>query len=293
MNNYVVTCSSTCDLTKEYLEEHNNKYVGFYYYIDDVKRVDNFYSDMSESDFYQSLKDHDAKTSQPSPEEYIEVWSKILEEGKDVYHIELSSGISGAYNSSLIAKDMVLEKYPDRKVYVTDSLCASAGYGLLIDIANTIKDNKNIDECYNYIEDIKNKISHVFCTADLTQLLKGGRISKAAFTFGKLLNIVPILHVNMQGKLEALDKIRGLNNALKKMVDIMVENIDKKSEICNKIFIAHSYCKDIVDKFILELKNKTSDLMIPIENIFSIGTVIGAHTGQGTLAVFYLSEKRV
>lgn len=294
MKDYIITCSSTCDLTTKYLEEHNNPYISFYYYLDDKKCIDNFYNDKSVDEFYDSLKKYDAKTSQPSPEQFVEVWSKIIEEGKDIIHIELSSGISGAYNSALIAKDIVLEKYTDAKLYVCDSLCASSGYGLLVDIANKIKNNnESIDVCFNKIEDIKHNISHIFCTSDLSQLLKGGRISKTAFTFGKLLNIVPVMHVNNIGKLEPVDKLRGLQNAIKKMVEMISNNFNFSCDLSKSLFISHSNCKDIVDKFLTELKNKVNNIVVPSENIFNIGTVIGSHTGQGTLAVFFVGNSRV
>lgn len=294
MKDYIITCSSTCDLTKEYLKENNNDYVSFYYYLDDKKYIDNFYDGMNIEDFFTSLKKSDAKTSQPSPEDYVEVWSKTLDNGKDILHIELSSGISGAYNSALIAKDMVMEKYPDAKIYVVDSLCASAGYGLLVDIANKIKKNNDtIDVCFNKIEDIKHNICHIFCTSDLTQLFKGGRISKTAFSFGKLLNIVPVMHVNSIGKLEPIDKLRGLQNAIKKMVEMISNSFNYNCELSKSLFISHSYCKDIVDKFLLEFKNKVNNIVVPNENIFNIGTVIGTHTGQGTIAIFYVGNSRI
>ena len=294
MKDYAITCSSTCDLTKEYLSENNNKYVNFYYYLDDNKYKDDFFSDITIENFYNDLKNHSAKTSQPNPEQYLEIWEKIYEENKNIIHIELSSGISGAYNSALISKNIFLEKHKDAEIYIVDSLCASAGYGLLVHIANKFKkDNIEIKECFEKIEDVKKKITHLFCTSDLSQLFYGGRLSRASFTFGKLLNIVPVMHVNNDGKLEPIEKTRGISNALKRITDLLSKNISNDINFDEEIFISNSLCLNIVDDFIKELKNKLPNYDLSKIHIFNIGTVIGSHTGQGTIAVFYVGNNRL
>ena len=292
MNDFIITCSTTCDLTKEHLEKNNNQYVHFSFYINDKKYLDDFYSEVSKSDFYNLIKDNDSKTSQPDPEEYVKVFTNILEDGKDILHIELSSGISGAFNSANIAKDMIKDKYPDRKIYIVDSLLASSGFGLFVDILNKLKnEGKSVDEVYDFA--IKNRINVncIFYTNDLSQLIKGGRVSKTAGAIGKLLNIIPVMHINKEGKLEVIEKIRGRNNALKFVVDTIKKNYT--GDLIKGFYIANSYCEDLASEATIKLKENFSDLKDEDIKVFDIGTVIGTHTGKGTVAIFYYGEDRI
>ena len=291
MNDYVITCSTTCDLKKEHLEKNNNPYVHFSFYINDKKYLDDFYSEVSIDDFYNLIKENDSKTSQPDPDEYVKVFTKILDDGKDILHLELSSGISGAFNSANIAKDMIKDNYPDRKIYIVDSLSASSGFGLLVDVLDKLKnDGMNIDELYKFVIDNRININCIFYTNDLSQLIKGGRISKTAGAIGKLLNIIPIMHINKEGKLEVIEKIRGRNNALKFVVDTIKKNY--KGEYIKGFYIANSNCEDLANEAAVKLKENFTGLNDDDIKIFNIGTVIGTHTGKGTVAIFYYGEGR-
>ena len=291
MNDYVITCSTTCDLNKEHLEKNNNPYVHFSFYINDKKYLDDFYSELSKDSFYNLIKENDSKTSQPDPEEYVKVFSKILDEGKDVLHLELSSGISGAFNSANIAKDMIKDNYPDKKIYIIDSLSASSGFGLFIDILNSLKkEGKTIDELYDFAMNNRKNINCIFYTNDLSQLIKGGRVSKTAGAIGKLLNIIPIMHVNNEGKLEVIEKIRGRNNALKFVIDAIKKNYT--GEFIKGFYISNSNCEDLSNEAISKLKESFTNLKDDDIKIFDIGTVIGTHTGKGTVAIFYYGEGR-
>ncbi len=291
MGDYIISCSTTCDLTEEILNKNNNPFVRFCYYIDDVKHFDNFYKDISKNEFFDIIKTHNVKTSQPSPEEYISLWEPILKQNKDILHIELSSGISGAYNSAVIAKDMISSEYKN-KVMVVDSLCASSGYGLLVTKANKLKqDGLDIEKCYNEIMELRNNVNHIFCSSDLSQYLKGGRISKVGFTIGTFMKIIPVMHVNADGKLEIISKARGFANAKNVILDLFKKNIKDGENYSDDIYISNSNCIDLVNDMVNDLKNVYKKANC--NNIFDIGTVIGSHTGIGTLAIFYIGDKRV
>ncbi len=287
MKDFIITCSSTCDLTPYYLRQHNMYYVSFYYYINDERFYDDFYKEHTVDNFYSTIKNATVKTSQPDPEQYCELWRKLIDQGYDILHIELSSGISGAVNSARIAKSIIDEENTNAKIYVVDSLTACGGYGLLLDKLYEYKKNHNeIDDVYKYAEDIKKKIKVVFLVENLDQLIKGGRISKVKGSIGKLLNIVPILHVESNGKLESVKNARGLNNAMDDIVNIIEDDID----INNKIFINNSNCYDSAKSMFIKLKNRYENSNLSEENIYNVGTVIGAHTGSGAIVVSYISK---
>lgn len=287
MKDFIITCSSTCDLTPYYLRQHNMYYVSFYYYINDERFYDDFNKEHTVDNFYSTIKNATVKTSQPDPEQYCELWRKLIDQGYDILHIELSSGISGAVNSARIAKSMIDEENTNAKIYVVDSLTACGGYGLLLDKLYEYKKNHNeIDDVYKYAEDIKKKIKVVFLVENLDQLIKGGRISKVKGSIGKLLNIVPILHVESNGKLESVKNARGLNNAMDDIVNIIEDDID----INNKIFINNSNCYDSAKSMFIKLKNRYENSNLSEENIYNVGTVIGAHTGSGAIVVSYISK---
>ena len=196
MKDYIITCSSTCDMNPYFLRKHNMYYVSFYYYLDGNKYYDNFFKEHSVSDFYERIKTQEVKTSQPDPEQYRDLWNKLIDQGYDILHVELDSGISGAMNSALIAKSMVEEQHKDSKIFVVDSLTATCGYGLLLDKLYEFKSQGNsIEDTYKYAEELKHNINIIFMVKNLDQLIKGGRVSKVAGGIGKILNIIPILHV--------------------------------------------------------------------------------------------------
>ena len=290
MKKFVITCTSTCDMTSYYLRKHNMYYVSFYYYLNEERFYDDFFSKVSVEEFYTKLKSYNSRTSQPDPEQYRDLWNKLINQGYDILHIELSSGISGAINSALIAKSMVEETNKDAKIYVVDSLTASGGYGLLLDkIYDYSKTCDDIEKVYEYTNEIRHNINVLFLVENLDQLIKGGRISKVAGGIGKLLNIVPILHVTPDGKLENIKKTRGLNNAMDEMINTMSENVFSD----DKIVISHSNNLDNAKILLEKVQNKFPNILLPDEYITNIGTVIGTHTGPGALVLSYVGNGRI
>lgn len=293
MNKYIITTSSTCDLTKDYLKQNNNLFASFNFYLNDEEHKDDFFEHISVNDFYSALETKIAKTSQPSPEEFINMWTPYLKDGYDIIHLELSKGLSGAYNSSLSARDIIQADYKNNNIYIVDTICASAGLGLLVMIANKKKEEGfSAKELFDYLTNNAININSVVCCSDLTQLFKGGRLSQAKYRFGKLLNIVPLIVVNKEGKLEPYKNVRGKSNAFKEIIKTAENNIKNGLDYDGQILISHSNCYDDAKALMNMLKEKFIKADASERNIYNIGTVIGSHTGKGTIAVFYVGNDR-
>lgn len=290
MKDFIITCTSTCDMTPHYLRQHNMYYVSFYYYLNDDRFYDNFFKEHSVTEYYNKIASCKVKTSQPDPEQYRELWLKLINQGYDILHIELDSGISGALNSALIAKTMVEDINKDAKIYIVDSLTATCGYGLLLDKLYDFKMQGNsLENTYNYAEKLKHNINVIFLVENLDQLIKGGRISKVAGNVGKLFNIIPILHVENDGKLGSIKKARGINNAIDEIINLMKQNIIENE----KIFISHADSISNAKLFMQKIVENFKSNLMSEENIYNIGTVIGGHTGKGALVVAYIGNGRV
>ena len=293
MENFVISCCSTVDLTKKHLEDRNIKYLCFHYFLDNVEHVDDFGTSIPMSQFYQMMVDGViTRTSQINVDTYLNYFESFLKEGKDILHLTLSSGISGTYNSACIARDMLKEKYPERKLYIVDSLAASSGFGLLVDLAADLRDaKKNIDEIYNWLLENRLTINHWFFSTDLTFFIRGGRISKTSGTIGNMLHICPLMNVSNEGKLIPREKILGKKKVILRIVEVMKQLAKNGTNYDGKCYISHSACiedaalvKKLVEENFPKLKGKVE--------IFDIGTTIGAHTGPGTVALFFVGKKR-
>ena len=232
------------------------------------------------------------KTSQVPVKEYEDLFEESLSQGKDVIHLTLSSGISGSYNSACIARDEMQEKYPDRKIYVIDSLAASSGYGLLVDAAADRRDEgMSIDDLYAWIEENKLRVHHWFFSTDLTFYIRGGRVSKTAGFIGTIMNICPLLNVSNEGKLIPREKIRTKKKVIRRIVDLMRENADNGTDYTGKCFISQSECVDDA-RAVADLIEAEFPKLDGKVQIYPIGATIGSHTGPGTVALFFFGKKR-
>lgn len=293
MSDFILSCCSTADLSKEHFEQRDIHYTCFHYYLDGQEYADDLGQSMSFEDFYQKMVDGvETKTSQINAGEFMDYFRGFLEEGKDILHLTLSSGISGVINSANNAAAELREEFPDRKIYIVDSLAASSGYGLLMDkLADLRDEGKTIDEIYEWVEDKKLYLSHWFFSTDLSFYVKGGRISKASGWFGTALDICPLLNVSFEGKLVPRTKCRGKKKVIREIVKRMYENAIDGTDYKGKCYISHSNCyKDarIVADYI-ENNFQQLDGKVVINNI---GTTIGSHTGPGTVAIFFWGNKR-
>lgn len=293
MADYVVSCCSTADLSEKHFNERDIHYICFHYELDGKWYLDDLGKTMNMDDFYKAMVDGaSTSTSQINAEEYMEYFEQFLKEGKDVIHLSLSSGISGTVNSAIIAQKTLAEKYPDRKIYVVDSLAASSGFGLLMDKIADLRDSgMEIDELYNWVEENKLRVHHWFFTTDLTFFVRGGRVSKVSGFVGNLLNICPLLNVDNNGKLIPREKIRTKKKAMAAAVKKMEEFADKGLDYDGKCYISMSACREDAEVLagMIEEKFPKIDGKVLINNI---GTTIGSHTGPGTVALFFWGSKR-
>lgn len=294
MSEYILSCCSTADLSNEHFLKRRISYICFHYELDGVQYADDLGKSMSFDQFYAAMSNGaDTKTSQINTEEFITYFEPFLEKGQDILHLCLSSGITGVMNSALIARDMLTEKYPDRKIYIADSLAASSGFGLLMDrLADLRDEGMGIDDLYEWTLANRLRLHHWFFSTDLTFFIKGGRVSKTAGFVGGMLNICPLLNVDYLGRLIPRYKIRTKRKVIQAIVDKMAEYADDGTDYSGKCYISHSACyedaravADLVESRFPRLNGRVL--------INSIGTTIGAHTGPGTVALFFWGKERV
>ena len=293
MSDYVISCCSTADLSKEHFEKIDVHYCCFHYEMDGVQYLDDLGQSMDFDVFYQRMTDGAmTKTSQINADEYEEYFTQFLSQGKDILHLTLSSGISGTFNSANLAKALLEDKYPDRKIYVIDSLAASSGYGLLVDHLATMRDSgATIDELAAWVEEHKLNLNHWFFSSDLTFFIRGGRISKAAGAVGTVLNICPLMNVDFEGRLIPRYKIRTKKKVIQAIVDKMAEQAEGGTDYSGKCFISHSACEEDAKAVAALVEERFPNLNGRVL-INSIGTTIGSHTGPGTVALFFWGKKR-
>ena len=293
MSDYVITCCSTADMAPEFFEERGIPYACFHFTMDGKEYPDDMGKSMALDEFYRRISAGAAPvTSQVNEEDYMKLFEPFLIQGKDVLHITLSSGISGTYNAASIAKQRLEEKYPERKVTLVDSLGASSGYGMLVTIAKDHQDagmsyGENVEE----LEKIKLHIHHWFFSTDLSSYFRGGRISRTSAIFGTVLNICPLLNMNTEGKLIPRKKYRGKKRVMEEIVKRMEEHAEGGHNYSGKCYLSQSACykdarevADVIEERFPALRGK-----IIINNV---GTVIGSHTGPGTVALFFLGDMR-
>lgn len=293
MNDYILSCCSTADLSKEHFESRGISYICFHYELDGKPYMDDLGQSMPFDQFYQAMADGaDTKTSQINTAEFIEYFEPFLKEGKDILHLSLSSGISGVINSAMLAKETLSEQYPDRKIYILDSLAASSGYGLLMDkLADLRAAGMTVDELYNWAKEHRLELNHWFFSTDLTFYIKGGRVSKTSGFIGSMLNICPLLNVDYMGRLIPRYKIRTKRKVIQTIVDKMEECLTEGTGYSGKCYISQSACYEdaraVAD--LIEARFPHLDGKVLINNI---GTTIGSHTGPGTVAVFFWGKER-
>ena len=294
MHPYILSCCSIVDLTPEYLQKRNIEFIPFHYTLNGKEYIDDMGQTVSSADFYQAMTDGaDVSTSQVNVEEYCNYFRSFLSPGHDVLHITLSSGLSGSFNSARIATEMLREEFPDRKLYVVDSLAASAGAGLFVDAVADRRDaGDDIETAYQWAEDNKLNMHHWFTASDLTWFVKGGRVSKAAGWFGTALKICPVLNVDNLGRLSPRFKIRGKQNSLKELVRQMVEHADGGKHYSGKCFISNTACYDDARFVADDIEKLFPNLNGPVQ-ISNIGTTIGSHCGPGTVALFFWGDTRI
>jgi len=293
MNNFILSCGSTADMAESFFKERQIVYIPYAYIIDDSAYADDLGQTMPYTAFYEKIKQGALPTtSQITVQTYKDYFEPFLKDGKDIIHLTLSSGITGSYGSAMLAKKALSETYPDRKICILDSFCASSGYGLLMTMVADLRDQgKTIDEIEEWVVENRLTIHHWFFSTDLTHYFRGGRISRKSAFFGNMLHICPLMNVDLEGKLIPRFKIRGKAKVIKRAVEIMEEKALNGTDYDGYCYISTSNDFKAAEKLKEAVEEKFPKLRGKII-INWIGAVIGAHTGPGTTALYYQGCER-
>lgn len=291
MAEYIISTDTSCDFPLEYVKQHQLPLVTLFYSIDGVTGENGCPSSDVLKNFYDKMRAGSmTKTQQASIEDTEKVFREILQEGKDILHIAFSSGLSGTANAARLAAENMMEEFPERKIIVIDSLCASLGQGLLVDYALKLQQQgKTMEETAKWLEDHIQNICHLFTVEDLKYLQRGGRISKTTALVGTMIGIKPVLHVDPEGKLVSISKVRGRKQSIQALVNKMEENIGKYRGEKQPIFISHGDCIEDAN-YLAELVKERFGYDEFLIN--DVGPTIGAHSGPGTLALFFMGKTR-
>lgn len=292
MSDYVLSCCAACDLSPDWVKRRGIEYIPFNLTLDGESYYDDMGKTFSPRELIKRMEEGaEAKTSQVSPGDYEDYFRKFVEQGKDIVHVSLSTGISGTFQSACLAATNIMEEFPDRKIYTIDSMAASSGYGLLMDYAADMRDSGlSAKELVDWIEENKLNMVHWFFSTDLTYYIKGGRISKTAGTIGQVLNICPLLNVDKEGRLIPREKIRTKKKVVKRIVEKMVEEAEGGINYTGKVFLSDTdqdlgaQVENLIAETFPQLKGRIAR--------FDIGCTIGSHTGPGTVALFFKGKKR-
>ena len=288
MNDFRIFTDSACDIKKATLEEWDvsSSSLTFRFtdsdteYKNDDMAIEEFYTKMTEGKI--------AKTSAINTEAFTELFESGLKNGIDILYLAFSSGLSTTANSARIAAQDLKAKYPERKLLIVDSLCASAGQGLLLRLALDKKaEGKSIEEVAEYLESVKLNICHWFTVNDLVYLKRGGRISPTVAFVGNMLGIKPVLHVDNEGHLVNVTKVRGRRASIKALLDKYTELA--KDTQSGYIYISHAFCEEDAKELAKMIEDKHG---VKTQIITDVGPVIGAHSGPGTLALFFVGKER-
>lgn len=289
---FKITTDNTADLPLEYLQENEIGCMPISYILDGVTYGRDKELDWKE--FYRTMREEGKMptTSQINPAEAKEYFEEYIKTDKEILHIAFSSGLSGTYNNVRMAAEEIMEEHPDVKITVIDSLAASMGEGLLVHKAVQLrKEGKSLEETAEWLKKHLLNLVHVFTVEDLFHLYRGGRVSKTAAVIGTLAGIKPKLHVDNEGHLIVIGKIRGRKKSLNALVDYMEEKmgvwLEENRADC--VFISHSDALEDAEYVRDQIKERFG-----IEHFMlnHIGPTIGAHTGSGTIALFFMGESR-
>lgn len=289
MSDYVIMTDNTSDLPAEYIEENHIPIL----YLSYVLEGKNYGKEeqLPFSEFYQKMRAGSLPTTaQVNPEDAKEEFLKQLDQGKGVLHIAFSSGLSGSYNSARLAAEEIKEERPDARIVVVDSLCASLGEGLLVHKALQLQQQgKTMEEVVAWLEENKLHLCHMFTVDDLNHLYRGGRVSKATAILGTMINIKPLMHVDNEGHLIPLSKVRGRKKSLLALVDMMEERLGSYRDQNDIIFISHGDAREDAQFLADHIKERFGMQTFLIDYV---GATIGAHSGPGTIALFFLGDHR-
>lgn len=288
MNNYIISTDSTVDLPKEYIEKHNVMIHPLNYIINEMEYGINL-EELSSGEFYEVMRQGEMPTTCASSPDYItKIMMDKAKEGNDILHISFSSAMSSSYNNACMCSSMIEEEVPEAKIIVLDSLAASSGQGLIVEHAVKMKENgSTIEEVKDWIEENKLRVIHSFTVEDLFNLVRGGRISRSTAVVGTVLQVKPILHVDEQGRLENISKVRGRKKSLKTLLDTLEANLDEGYD--GPIFVTDADSNEDAEYIVGVIKEKYPDKEIIRSGICP---TIGAHSGPGTMLISFMGKEK-
>ena len=291
--NFQLSCESTVDLPYNYVSGRDISVIFYTYAVDGEEYVD----DMGRNadalpKFFKMLEEGKAPaTSQINEFRYEEYFEELLQKG-DVLHIAFGTGMTPSYKNAMHAVERLKEKYPDRKLVVIDSLCSCLGYGMLVDTVADMRDSgSTMEEIEEWVLANRNKVHHQFFSTDLTQFKRSGRVSGLSAMLGTMLGICPLMHLNNEGRIIAYSKVRGRKAAIKATVEEVMRHIENGKDYNGKFYIGQSNCRELCDETIAEFEQYFPDAKKRIK-VFDIGTIISAHCGPGTVAIFFYGDER-
>ena len=288
MSEYVIFTDSACDIDEQKLKSWQVSYCSLSFTIaGEDKEYSNY--DLAPHDFYEKMRGGAvAKTSAINTDSFLNYFEPILKEGNDLLYLGFSSGLSTTFNCARMAAEELKEKYPERKIITIDTLCASAGQGLLVYLAVLEKEKGGtIEQVAEYVQGLVPNMCHWFTVDDLVYLKRGGRINPTVALVGSVLGIKPILHMDEEGHLISRGKVRGRKAAIAALADKYGELAKKNAP--RKVFLCQADCIDDAQLLVKMLGEKYK---VDVDYIADIGPVIGAHSGPGTLAIFFIGENR-
>ncbi len=293
MADYILSGESVMDLPYEYAKSRDISVIFYQYEADGNKYDDVMERDPKAMEQFYGFIDagHIPGTSQINQFTYEEYFRKLLGEGKDVLHLCLSTGFTGSYQNAVNAAEELKEEFPERKLYVIDTLCGCGGLGLYTDnVADKRDEGLGIDELYAWAMDHRLCVQHLFTNPDLSYFKRTGRLSGPAAALASVLNIVPVMHLNAEGRLIAYDKFRGKKKAYQHFIDRMAELADCGEDYSGKCFINHARCPEDAQMIRDMLKERFPKM--PEPRVGDIGTIIASHCGPGTISFYFTGRDR-
>ena len=290
---FVLSCCSTVDLPYEHLVQRNIPVLFYTYVVDGHEYVDDMGRDPTAlPQFYAFLQQGKLpQTSQINVGTYLTFFEKLLQKG-DLLHIAFTSGQSGSVHNAMLAAKELQEKYPERKLIVIDSLCSSSGYGMLVDTVADLRDaGKSIEEAAQWVRENRNTVHHQFFSSNMTQFRRTGRVSGAAAMVATIMSICPIMRLDDAGAIKAYGKVRGKKKAVETTIEAMAKHAQGGENYDKRCYVCHSQCPEDAQMLIDGLEARFPRIKGKIR-LCDIGTIIGSHSGPGTVAVFFYGDER-
>lgn len=293
MSNFVLSSESTIDLPYEYAKSRNIEIIFYEYEVEGKKYEDVMgRSEEAFNEFYGFIDaGHIPTTSQINEYSYTEYFKKILDTGKDILHLCFGTGMTGSYQNAVNASEELKEEYPDRKVLVIDSLCSCGGFGLYTDnVADKRDEGLSLEELYDWAMNHRLEVQHFFTNPDLSYFKRTGRLSGPTATIAQVLNIVPVMHLNAEGRMISYDKYRGKKKAYQHFVDQMKLLAVDGENYSGKCYINHARCPEDAEMIKSMIVKQLPHIKEPI--VGNIGTIIASHCGPGTISFYFVGKDR-